>query len=278
MVWFIILAVVTGGLALGLPPDPQTLERLHISSIEYRAAVFVLLIPYIVICYAAFYAFAKLREYAHTIKGFNDGKAFRSIMIGTGVLAFGLVLPTIVSLITEHVAMQDHAFKPASVLLSSYLSLVAGLAAFLYINNGSHVLVRLVKNPAGLGGIRNVGLLFIALTVVFTSLVMHYQMSHANAYYLNTPLLVATFIIPNVFGWFMALLSAYEFGLYAKLAKGLLYRRALRFFSRGIVVAIVGSIAGQFVSNTFEDRVSRSLGSLLVVDYALLILVAMGLT
>jgi hypothetical protein len=276
MIWFVILAVITSGLALGLPPDPQTLQQLHISSVAYRVAILVLLVPYGIIWYAAFYAFAKLKEYTQTIKGFADGKAFRPIMVGMGVLAFGLIIMTAISLILQTFASHYHAFKPASVILNNYVGLAVGLTAFICINNGTHKLVTLGKNRPGLKGIRVFMLLFTALSAVFTYLVINYHLKH-NVYYLNTALLITTFVIPNLFGWFLALFSAYEFGLYARFAKGLLYRASLRRFSLGIAIAIAGSVAGQFVDNTFAEKVTHSLGLLLLVEYILLAFVAVGL-
>jgi hypothetical protein len=117
MIWFIILVVITCGLALGLPPDPQTMQQLHISSVVYRIATLALLIPYVVIWYAAFYACAKLKEYSQTIRCSEDGKAFRNIMIGMGVLAFGQIVPTAVLQVTQHIDSQHQGLKPASRLL-----------------------------------------------------------------------------------------------------------------------------------------------------------------
>jgi hypothetical protein len=96
-------------------------------------------------------------------------------------------------------------------------------------------------------------------------------------YYLSTPLLITTLVIPYLFTWFVALLSAYEFGLYARFAKGLLYRHALHQFSYGLVLVIAGSVANQFVDNTFGEKVGRSLGLLLLVGYAILATTAVGL-
>ena len=188
---------------LGLPPDPQTLHQLHISSVAYRVAIFGLLVPYGIIWYAAFYAFSKIRDYADTIRGFDDGKAFRNIMLGMGVLAFGLVVPTTLSLVLQNIAAHNHGFKPAAVIISNYTSLLVALISFVYINNGTHLLTKLSNKQPGLASIRIFALLFIILSVVFTYLVMHYRVHH-NVYYLSTPLLLTTFIIPGLFAWLTA--------------------------------------------------------------------------
>ncbi|HSW80557.1 MAG TPA: hypothetical protein VLG47_07310 [Candidatus Saccharimonadales bacterium] len=276
MAWFIILAVIGSLLALGLPPDPHTLQQLNISSMEYRLAILALLIPYGVIWYTAFYAFEKLRLYAHSIKGFDDGKAFQSIMVGMGVLAFGLIVPMITALIMNNIVMHNDAFKPASVIIENYVSLLFELIAFIYINNGTYKLLTLSKNKASLAGMRNFALIIISLSVIFTALVMNYHSQH-EVYYLNTPVLIVTFIIPQLFAWFVAILSAYQFRLYAKFANGLLYRKLLSQLSNGIVVAITGAIAIQFVDNTFAAKFKHSLGAILVIDYILLAIIAWGL-
>jgi hypothetical protein len=278
MVWFLILAVITAGLALGLPPDPQMLQRLHISSVSYRLAVLVLLVPYGIIWYAAFYAYAKLKEYARAIKGSEDGKAFRKIMVGMGLLAFGLVIPTTVSLVLKNIASHNHGFRPAAVIVSNYVSIALVLAAFTAMSNGTRLLTNVGRSRSGLYGPRLFALSFLVLSVVFTHLVLQYHARHPYAYYLNTFFLIATFVIPYLFIWFMALLSAYEFGLYAKHTKGLLYCRALRQLSYGITVVIAGSVAAQFIENTFVAvKANRSLGLLLLVEYVLLAIIAFGL-
>jgi hypothetical protein len=76
----------------------------------------------------------------------------------------------------------------------------------------------------------------------------------------------------------MALLSAFEFRLYATNANGLLYRRALRRLAYGVLITIAGFVAIGFVDNTFlVSKVSSSLGSLILLEYALLAIIAIGL-
>lgn len=277
MVWFVILAVITAGLALGLPPDPHTLHQLHVSNVGYRVAILVVLVPYGIIWYTAFYAFAKLQEYARVIKGSEDGIAFRRIMFGMGILAFSLVVPTLISLILGNIAIHHPGFKPSSVIIGNYLSLMP-LVAFIVMSRGTHMLTRFSEGRPGLLGVYLFELLFIVLSVFFAYLVNHFNVHHANIYYLNKALLLSTFVVPYLFGWFAALLSAFEFWLYAKHTKGLLYKQSLRFLAYGITVVISGSIAIQFVDNTFiAAKVSQSLSSLLIFEYFLLAIIAVGL-
>jgi hypothetical protein len=278
MVWFTILAVIAVGLALGLPPDLQSQHQLHVSSIGYRIAVAILLIPYGIIWYTSFYAYSKLKEYTRAIKGSEDGNAFRRIMNGFGFLAFGLIIPTIVSLIFQSISSHHPGFKPAATIIDDYLSISTLLISFVLIGNGTRRLVDISKNRPSLTVIRVFILIFLSLSVAFTYLVLKFHHTHPHAYYMNTAVLIITFIIPYLFGWFMALMCAYEFRLYAKHANGVIYRRALRLLSRGIVITIFGDVLIQFIVNTFiVAKASSSIGVLLIFEYLLLIIFGVGL-
>lgn len=279
VIGFILLVAITVALAVGLSPDPQAVQQLHTTDTAYRLAVLALLVPYGVIWYAAFYAFTRLLKYAHAIKGYADGKAFRKITIGMGVLAYGLVLPTTVSLILQNIAMHYPEFKPAKIVIGNYLTILVVLITFAFIGSGTRLLANAVKQRPGLAGMRVFALLFIVLSVVFTYLVTTHQADHPHVYYLDIPWLIITFIIPYLYGWSMALTSAYEIGIYAKYAKGSLYRRALQLLSRGIIITVAGSVTIQFLNNTFiAATAGQSVGSVLLVDYGLLAIVGVGLS
>lgn len=275
MTWFIVLTLVAVGLALGLPPDPHALHQLHTSDLTYRLAILLLLIPYAVIWYLSFYAFAKLSEYSRPLKGTKDGTAFQTITLGMGVLAFSLVVPAIISLVLNNIAVHAKSFESAAVIINNYISLFPGLVAFLLLYNGA----RLLPGTGGRGrklDLRWQAPWFLLLSVVFSHLTIENQY-HWHPYHLAIWLLVVTFIVPYLYGWAVGLLSAYDLRLYAKTVKGLLYRQAIKQFASGITVALAGSIAIQFVNITLTQRVSHSLGSVLLIDYVLLIIIAVGL-
>lgn len=276
MKWCLVLTLIAIGVALGLPPDPATVQQLHTSAGAYRLAVAALLIPYILIWYVSFYAFAKLREYSRPLKNSKDGLAFHKITIGMGTIAFSLVVPTIISLILNSVAAHNPSFKTTSIIINNYLGLFPGLLGFLFLYNGARMLLRTTRQGMYRFDIRWHAPWFLLLSVTFTHLAIenHY---HWHPYHLNLPLLVITFIVPYLFGWMVGLLCAYELNWYARTVKGLLYRQGIRQFSHGIAITILASIAIQFVNVTFGQRLEKSLGSILLADYVLLIIVAVGL-
>jgi len=276
MKWFVILSVIAIGLALGLSPNPQDVQQLHTTATAYRLAIAVLLIPYVLIWYAGFYAYAKLLEYSKPLKGTQDGDGFRLISLGMGILAFSLVVPIIISLILNNIAAHNHSFQAASTITDNYLELYPGLIGFLVILNGARLLLRTTKLGPALFDVRWNAPWFLLLSVVFSHLVID-NFYHSNPYHLTLWLLVVTFIVPFLYGWAVGLLGAYNLRLYAKVVKGALYRLAIRQFATGIAIAIIGSIAIQFVNITLAQRKNNSLLSVLLIDYGLLIIVAVGL-
>ncbi len=276
MSWFVVLALLAIGLALGLPPDPQTLLKLHVSATTYRLAIVTVLVPYVLIWYASFYAFAKLQEYSQKLKGAKESAAFRKINAGMGTLAFSLVVPTIVSLTLNNIAAHYVSFKPAATIISNYVNLYPGLVAFLLLCNGARQLLRTVRGGTERLDLRWHAPWFLLLTVMFSHLAIenHYR---SHPYYLTLWLLVITVIVPYLYGWMVGLLSAYDFYLYAGTVHGTLYQKAVRQFANGIAVAIAGSIAVQFVNITLAQSLNRSLGGILLLDYLLLAIVAAGL-
>src|SRR5690242_12023461 len=69
-----------------------TLQRLELSDLQYRLISLSVLIPLVLIWFAAFYGYAKLRAYTNLIKDSPDGKYVACITTGLMVLAIGLPL------------------------------------------------------------------------------------------------------------------------------------------------------------------------------------------
>jgi len=275
--WFVVLTVIAVALALGLPPDPHAITQLHTSLTAYRLAVAVLLIPYVIIWYASFYAFAKLQEYSRPLKHTKDGAAFHILTIGMGTLAFGLVVPTIISLSLNGFAAHHQSFHPTAVVIANYLTLIPGVMAFLILYNGARILIGTTDGKAHHPDLRWHGPWFLLLAVTFARLAIQNQYQ-SNPYHLsNIWILVVTYIVPYLYGWMVGLLSAYTLNVYAKTVKGLLYKRGVKQFANGIAITVWGSIAIQFVNAAVAQRINHSLGLVLLSDYVLLTIVLVGL-
>lgn len=273
---FAVLVVITLALALGLSPDPHVLRELHTTSTNYHLAIAALLVPYIVIWYVSFYTFAKLLEYSSPLRSTKDGAAFHKIAIGMGVLAYSLVVPTMLSLILNDIAAYDALFRTAAIIINNYLGLFPGLVSFLLLYNGSRSLLRTARGSTEKLDLRWHLPWFVLLSVMFSHLTIENDYRW-HPYHLPLWLLVPTYITPYIYAWSVGLLCTYDLNLYAKTVPGALYRQAIKRFAAGIGVVIGASIAFQFLNVTVAQRIDRSLASVLLVDYMLLVVIASGL-
>ena len=273
--WFVFLLVVTVGLALLLPPDPQALKQFHSSAAQYRLAIAVLLVPYIFIWYASYYAFAKLQEYTHSFKG-PERSGFKRIKAGMGVLAYGLIVGTAISLILNFIAVHHQGFKTPVLIINNYFNMLLPLVTFLLMGFGSRALLSSIKTRIKNYDLRIYGLGFVILSALFAYLAVTNQAAH-NAYHMNVYVLIITLIAPYMYVWLLGMLSSYELLLYAKYVKGVLYQQAVRRFAQGIAVVIIADVAIQFVTTTLIPRYENSLGAILLIDYILLFVLIAGL-
>lgn len=276
--WFIVMAGITALLALGLPPDPAELAQLKTNATSYRLAILILLVPYMVIWFFGFYAFGRLRNYYRFIRRANEGNGFARLKIGMGILAFGLVIPTMVSLILGSVAVNNPDIEHLSTIIPNYLTILTALVAFSYMSSGAWLLNAQVKARPRLNDIRLLMALFIIVGVSFCYLTLrNFFANDINPYHLNLGLLIFTYIVPYLYTWFVGLIAGLELLLYSKTVSGKLYKQSLRRLAIGMLVAIAGSIAIQFVGGALANYEGISLGFILLVNYGLVSIVAVGL-
>src|SRR4030095_2725684 len=84
-------------LSLLLPTDPKTLQQYQLSEGSLDLLRLTIVVPVLAIWFAAFYGYDKFSHYARTIASSNDGRGFRYIANGLGVLAFGLPINLILT-------------------------------------------------------------------------------------------------------------------------------------------------------------------------------------
>jgi len=267
--------VLTFGLALGLPIDHHSLHQLHTTQTSYRLAIAALLVPYALIWYLSFFTFAKVKEYSELLGNTKDGAAFSKIALGLEALAFSLIFPTTLSLILTDIADHQSGFRVASTIINNYMGIFPGLFSFLLLYNGTRSLLRTAKGATEKLDLRWHMMWFIVLSVTFSHLTIENSLRW-HPYHLPLWLLVSTFIGPYLYGWVIGLLTAYDLNLYARTIHGTLYRQAIKKFAIGISTVIAASIAIQFVNVTIGQRIDHSLGSVLLVDYILLAIIAVG--
>jgi hypothetical protein len=276
LTWFAILLILTNTLALVLPPSPEVLRTIHISAAEYRVITFTLILPYAIIWFSAFYAYAKLQQYAQQLQITPEGKAFRQIANGVGIMAWGLAIPALLSMMLGAIAARYAGFTATRTIVSNYAILLVPLISFTLIGNGTRSLTEIVRARPSLAGTRSLVFVFIVIGVLFSYFVIHNSNVHHSAYYLPLYALIITIIMPYLYAWFVGFLSAYELRLYAQKTKGVLYRQALIQLAGGITIAIVGSVCLQYLDGVYVGNGNLSLNSFLIIIYSLLIIQGVG--
>jgi hypothetical protein len=251
----------------------------HLSNAQYHVLIMAIILPLVAIWFAAFYGYAKLKEYSQAVQKSREGPAFRLIAHGAAWLAWALPATSISSVIFTSIANVHPGFHAAAIIIDNYISLALGLIAFIIISRGTRALSDTVHTGTSLFGFRNLIALFITIGVVFCYLTLNnITASHndGNPYHLPVWLLLLTIIVPYLYAWFLGLLAAYEVGMYSKNVKGVLYKQALNLLALGIVGVIITSILIQYLSSLSESLSHLTLNYILIVIYILLIVYCIG--
>ncbi len=274
--WYGLLALTYIVLSLTVTVNPKTLDTLNLELAQYRLLLFAVIIPYVLIWFAAFYAYLKMNQYTALLGDARERPAFKEISRGIQVMAWGLALPAIIGVILRAIGVKNPGFESTAIIISNYLTLLVPLIAYTLIGNGSHKLAVLSKANITRNGFRLFILTFIVLSVYYTFLSLYSRKFNDNPYHLSRNLMILTIIIPYLYAWFIGFLSCYELLSFARKIKGLLYKRALNLLTSGIAIMIVSSIFIQFINIIFANDSSTSLGSILILVYVLLITEAIG--
>lgn len=276
MQWYILLLIIAVVLVLIIPPSPETITKLHISLTEYRLALSTLILPFAIIWFSAFYAYNLIRVYTNEIRRTREGDAFKNFADGIGVLAWGLAITTILSILFSAISNAHPGFRTAQTLISNYLAVLVLLIGFVYIGNGTRNLNVIAKIRPGLAATRIILLVFLVVGVLYTHLIVNNIAHTQNPYHLSLYPLLLTFIIPYLYAWFLGLLSANEIRLYSQSIKGIIYKRALIQLGTGIAIVIFSSIFAQFISSVYLNSSNIGIGRALLVTYPIFVVEAIG--
>jgi hypothetical protein len=276
MKWYGLLLLIAVVLVLVLPPPHGLLYELQITQTEFRLAISSLILPFAIIWFSAFYAYNSLRLYATQIQSTKEGNAFKNIANGTGILAWGLAITTILAILFNAITDAFPGFTQALQIINNYISILVPLIGFSFMVNGTHTLNVIAKLRPSLADTRIIIFVFLIIGVFFTHLIMDNIIHRQNPYYLSHFLLMLTFVIPYLYAWFIGLLSANEIRLYGQAIKGIIYKKALIQLASGLAIVIISSIATQFISSVFLTSHSLPIGLAFLLTYPVLIIEAVG--
>lgn len=275
LLYFGILAALYLILTLALPPSHMTMNLYHLSALQYRVLIFVVLLPVIAIWLAAFYGYWKIKEYASLIEDTLEGPAYRFIADGMMWLAWGLPIPAIISAVVSAIANNNPGFYEASVIITNYANLIVPFIALHILSSGSRTLLERANLRISIITTKLLVLLFVILGSVYCYYVFHDTSRAHSVYFLPNWLLLFTIVVPYLYAWFMGLLAAYEINLISHHSGGLLYKQALQHLARGLTIIVASSIGLQYLRSLLSPK-GLSLGYILVVIYILLFIIGAG--
>lgn len=274
LTWFATLVALAIILVLVIPPRAVTLQMYHISPFVYREIILALFIPYFLIWFAAFFAFAKLQQYRKALGEAAEGKGFAQISTGIGVLAMGVAISTIASLAVG--SATSGVLEVIHTIVSDYMQLAFALVGFTYIGNGIHKLAVIADIRPTLRAMRALFSIVAVIGVFFTFFALHTRYAHGNPYHLPPFLLLATVIVPYIYTWFAGLMGVYELARYAYVVKGVIYKRALNTLAVGLTTVIVSSIIIQYVTSSIGGASNIGLSTIVIIIYLLLAMLVAG--
>jgi hypothetical protein len=253
----------------------------HLSSPEYHVLLFLVELPITLIWFAAFYAFHRLQRYTASIVNTKEEEVFQKLTSGFQWLAWGLVVPTIISLITESIAAKHPGFESTSIISANYLNVIFSVVAFSYIADSAHKLFTQANIKTPDVAFRTLLFFFVTLGTLycfftFRHLDLQHLSSNNNPYYIPVWLLIFTIIVPYLYTWLLGILSAYQFALFSKQVKGIIYRRALQFVSGGVAIVILDSIGIQYLHTVIPRSGHLALNIILLASYFIYFCIVLG--
>jgi hypothetical protein len=278
---YFVLASIYLVLVLLLPANKIAQHNYHLTSVAYHVLLFVVVLPLIGIWFGSFYGYTRLRQYSDAVTDTPEGHDFSKLSTGFTWLAWGSVIAALSSIILGAIANNQPSFLASSIIISNYLSLVVPLVAYSYISTGARGLNIRAKVSITGQGAKTLILFFMFIGVAYCYVTFRYLDLHSvgsnnNPYYLPAWLMILTVIIPFLYTWFIGLLAAYEIYLYSKNIQGILYQRAMRLLSGGVISVIASSIAVQYLRSAVPRMGHLSLNSVLLITYVAYIFMAIG--
>lgn len=278
---FLLLTLVYIVESVIRPVDKAALTKYHLTNGSAHALVLGVILPYVLIWLIALVGCLKLRSYTRALGASKDGKAFGTISTGITWFTLWLPLSTLLSGLATAIYNTYPGVTASVVRLLTYANVVLLIPAFLGVYTGSKQLVGLVRTKVTAPTI-GVTLLYIALTVLYATLVLHDtnrmlpDSTSRASYYLPDWLLVTTVIIPRLLFWFLGVLAVQNIIIYRQKVKGVLYKEALQSLAIGIAGVTMGIVALRIIQSLAVAINKLSLAAMLAVIYVLLILLSVG--
>lgn len=279
---FVIFSLVYLAQTALVKPDQAALDKYDISEAQAVFLGLTIAIPYLVIWFVALVGYIRFRSYAVKIAKTKDGAAFYTMGQGLLLLALWLPLSAVMGSATSEYYRAHPEVTALMVNLNNFMNIIILLPAFVLLSKGASKLLPLIRRtkaslPTGavLAG--------ICLGAVYTFLVFHdparqfpTEEVKVAGYYLPDWAILFGLVLPRLVMWYLGAQAVYYIFLYRNKVKGKLYKKALDDLARGIGWVIFMTILLRFLQSLSGQLGSLSVGLLLLLIYALLVVVAVG--
>ncbi len=276
-IWaFVALTGLYFGLYLGLPSDPEALQRYGITQTHARLLGLTIMVPLMAVFYFALYGFLRFREYADSIVKTKEGKGFSYLANSLMVLAFSLPVTSSITAVLNYIAISNPDVLPMATIVKNYIALLFPFITFLLLARGTEELVSSLKTSQSIKHFNGIGV--IILSCFFTWLITTRPMGSGGevTYYLPNWLIISTLAVPYLYMWTRGIMAIFNLRLYMQNIKGTVYKHALGYLAKGIVGIVFLSIFIQLVT-TLSARLNRlSLTPILFILYILVAMYAVG--
>lgn len=264
-----------------LPASSTVMERYNLAPEQYHILLFLVLLPNMLIWFAAFFGYAKLKQYTSILIKSPEHEDFSLITKGVKYLAFGMPIVSIVAICLYSITHSHQGFNPAAIIIVNYMSVLVPLLAYNAIRKGTHGLADRAKVKFSIADTRSIVFILVIIGVAycyftFRQLNLDSIGASDNPYYLPAWLMISTIIIPYLYAWFSGLIAAYEMILYSRRVQGVLYRQSMRLLSIGIVGVVAGGVGLQYLRTVIPRTADISIDSGLIWRYLFFVIFVIG--
>jgi hypothetical protein len=277
------LTVLYVALVFAGPVDHAVLDKYHLSVLSLRLLDVAILLPLIAVWYISFYGFITIKSYASVIKHDDDGQGFEKLGHGLAILGIGMVLSSIATSVIKNLTLHDRQLIPTGVIIGNYLAVGLAMASFWYMYQGSLTLTGVIPG-------HNVSDRWPLLRPLYTMFGAVFAYSAATnserrapamalthgLYYLPDWLIVVSVILPLLVAWYLGLLAVRNIAHYSRNINGVIYRSQLKRVAQGLTIIITSSVGVQILTLFSKSTSNLSLGSLLLIIFALIAVIAVG--
>lgn len=276
---FIALIVIYIGLVLGLPADPEALDRYNLTESTLRFIGLTVAVPLLLVWASAAYAYLRFDEYTQIVANEPEGKPFKYLTLGLLVLSLALPVSSILNSIFNYIERENSNFEVFSTIFTNYLNVALSAAAFVLFAKGADGLLRITKPRAILPRFKFTELLLIALASGYTLLIVESISGSENGqsiYHLPVWLVIPTIAIPFLIIWYIGAQTVYRLNKYEQNVPGVVYKRAMTNLVRGLATIILLSITLQIIGTMRNQLIELKLVPLLGIVYFLLMFYILG--